>query len=76
MHGEGSMDEFKRMLADTSPALLGLTMLVTILHTVFDVLAFKVCAAVTRACTCMHACMRDRAGPHVRSRRPSSTRSP
>ena len=41
MHGESSMEEVKRMLAETSPWLLGVTALVSVLHTVFDVLAFK-----------------------------------
>jgi hypothetical protein len=34
-------DEFKRLISDTNPYLLGLTMAVSILHTVFDFLAFK-----------------------------------
>ena len=34
-------DELKRMLTDTDPWLLGLTMVVSILHSVFDMLAFK-----------------------------------
>lgn len=34
-------DEFKRMLRDTNVYLLALTMVVTLLHTIFDVLAFK-----------------------------------
>ena len=41
MHGEDTMDEMRRMLIETSPVLLGVTMLVSILHTVFDMLAFK-----------------------------------
>ena len=41
MHGEGSMEEVKRMLAETSPWLLAVTALVSVLHTLFDVLAFK-----------------------------------
>jgi len=38
---EEDSDEFKRMLVETNPYLLGLTMVVTILHSVFDFLAFK-----------------------------------
>jgi len=38
---EDESDEFKRMLVETNPYLLGLTMVVTLLHTVFDFLAFK-----------------------------------
>ena len=34
-------DDIKRMFVDTNVYLLGLTMVVSILHTVFDVLAFK-----------------------------------
>jgi hypothetical protein len=34
-------DEFKRMLLETNPYLLAVTMVVTILHSVFDFLAFK-----------------------------------
>eukprot|EP01006_Ploeotia_vitrea_P046589 TRINITY_DN67039_c4_g1_i2.p1 TRINITY_DN67039_c4_g1~~TRINITY_DN67039_c4_g1_i2.p1 ORF type:complete len:684 (-),score=107.07 TRINITY_DN67039_c4_g1_i2:89-2101(-) len=39
--GGDPMDEMKRMLLETNPALLGLTMVVSILHTVFDMLAFR-----------------------------------
>jgi len=39
--GEEDSDEFKRMLTDTNPYLLGLTAVVTLLHSVFDFLAFK-----------------------------------
>jgi len=35
------MDELKRMISDTHPWLLGTTAVVTVLHTVFDCLAFK-----------------------------------
>ncbi|KAJ1961198.1 hypothetical protein GGI12_003380 [Dipsacomyces acuminosporus] len=35
------MDDFKRMLADTNPVLLAVTFTVTILHSLFDFLAFK-----------------------------------
>jgi len=38
---EGEADDVKRMLSDTNPYLLGLTLAVSILHTVFDFLAFK-----------------------------------
>jgi len=39
--GEGDSDEFKRMLLETNPYLLAVTFVVTLLHTVFDFLAFK-----------------------------------
>lgn len=35
------MDELKRMFLETDPILLGVTMVVSLLHTVFEVLAFK-----------------------------------
>jgi hypothetical protein len=35
------MDEMKRMFLETDPILLGVTMVVSILHTIFEVLAFK-----------------------------------
>jgi uncharacterized membrane-anchored protein len=38
---EGETDEFKRVLLDTNPWLLGVTVCVSLLHTVFDFLAFK-----------------------------------
>jgi len=38
---EGESDEIKRMLVETNPWLLGLTFAVSILHSVFDFLAFK-----------------------------------
>lgn len=42
MGGGGSeMDELKRVLTDTNPYLLGLTAFVSLLHTVFEFLAFK-----------------------------------
>ncbi|KAL3914881.1 MAG: hypothetical protein SGPRY_007466, partial [Prymnesium sp.] len=41
LHGEGSGEEIKRMLTNTSPALLALTGFVALLHTIFDILAFK-----------------------------------
>ncbi|KAJ1978607.1 hypothetical protein H4R35_001832 [Dimargaris xerosporica] len=39
--GGGEFDEFKRMLVETSPWLLAITALVSVLHSVFDFLAFK-----------------------------------
>ncbi len=41
MHGSAAMEEMHRMMTETSPWLLAVTALVSILHTVFDVLAFK-----------------------------------
>lgn len=38
---ENDADEFKRMLVETNPYLLGLTFAVTLLHSLFDFLAFK-----------------------------------
>jgi len=38
---EGETDEFKRVLLDTNPWILGLTVAVSLLHSVFDFLAFK-----------------------------------
>lgn len=38
---EDEADEVKRMFIETNPWLLGVTMVVTLLHTVFDFLAFK-----------------------------------
>ena len=38
---ENEIDEIKHMLVDTNPILLGVTMVVSILHMVFDTLAFK-----------------------------------
>ena len=40
-HGEGDIDEMKRMLLETSPYLLGLTVAVSALHSLFEILAFK-----------------------------------
>lgn len=37
----GELDEVKRMLIETNPILLVTTFLVTILHTVFEFLAFS-----------------------------------
>ena len=34
-------DEIKRMFSETSPILLGVTMTVSILHSIFEFLAFK-----------------------------------
>lgn len=39
--GEGEEDELKRMFLETNPILLGTTIIVSILHTLFDFLAFK-----------------------------------
>ena len=41
LHGDGTMDEMRRMFAETSPWLLAVTACVSLLHTVFDILAFK-----------------------------------
>jgi hypothetical protein len=38
---EGDHEEMKRMFLETNPYLLGTTMIVTLLHTIFDFLAFK-----------------------------------
>ena len=38
---DASHDELKRMLLETDPVLLGVTMVVSVLHTIFDFLAFK-----------------------------------
>lgn len=38
---KGDRDQLKRMLRDTNPYLLALTVAVTLLHSVFDMLAFK-----------------------------------
>ncbi len=38
---EGDQDEFKRVLTEGNPLLLGLTFVVSLLHSVFDMLAFK-----------------------------------
>ncbi|KXS13023.1 cleft lip and palate transmembrane 1 [Gonapodya prolifera JEL478] len=40
-NGKSEIDEIKRMLIETNPILLGITMVVTALHSVFDMLAFK-----------------------------------
>ena len=37
----GDMDELKRMFIETDPILLSVTIIVSLLHTVFEVLAFK-----------------------------------
>jgi hypothetical protein len=39
--GENEFDEIKRMILETNPYLLGLTIVVSLLHTIFDFLAFK-----------------------------------
>ena len=41
MHGSDTMAEMRRMFAETSPWLLAVTAIVSCLHTVFDMLAFK-----------------------------------
>eukprot|EP00824_Muranothrix_gubernata_P005097 TRINITY_DN16613_c0_g1_i1.p1 TRINITY_DN16613_c0_g1~~TRINITY_DN16613_c0_g1_i1.p1 ORF type:complete len:619 (+),score=121.66 TRINITY_DN16613_c0_g1_i1:19-1875(+) len=38
---EAEAEDFKRMLVETNPWLLGITLVVSLLHTVFDFLAFK-----------------------------------
>eukprot|EP00002_Diphylleia_rotans_P034863 TRINITY_DN7532_c0_g1_i2.p1 TRINITY_DN7532_c0_g1~~TRINITY_DN7532_c0_g1_i2.p1 ORF type:complete len:531 (-),score=128.18 TRINITY_DN7532_c0_g1_i2:107-1699(-) len=38
---ENESEEIKRMFAETNPVLLGITMVVSLLHSVFDFLAFK-----------------------------------
>ncbi|TPX34032.1 hypothetical protein SmJEL517_g03174 [Synchytrium microbalum] len=38
---DGEKDEVKRMLLETNPYLMGITMFVSILHSLFDFLAFK-----------------------------------
>ncbi|XP_071962542.1 putative lipid scramblase CLPTM1 [Antedon mediterranea] len=38
---EGDQDSFKRAMLDTNPYLLGLTVIVSIVHSVFEFLAFK-----------------------------------
>lgn len=37
----GDMDEMKRMYLETDTILLSVTMIVSLLHTVFEMLAFK-----------------------------------
>ena len=44
----GDTDEFKRILTDTNPYLLGITALVSVLHMIFDFLAFKVAQPAPR----------------------------
>lgn len=41
MHGNKAMVDMHRMMTETSPWLLAVTAVVSILHTVFDMLAFK-----------------------------------
>ena len=41
MHGDDTVEEMRRMFAETSPWLLAVTALVSCLHTLFDMLAFK-----------------------------------
>lgn len=38
---DSEADDFKRLLVETNPYLLGLTVVVTLLHMIFDTLAFK-----------------------------------
>jgi hypothetical protein len=35
------MDDIKKMVLEADPILLGITMVVSVLHTIFEVLAFK-----------------------------------
>ena len=37
----GDSEEMKRMFLEADPILLGITMFVSVLHTIFEVLAFK-----------------------------------
>jgi len=41
VHGDEMVEEMRRMLLETNPWLLGLTMAVSLLHSLFDFLAFK-----------------------------------
>ncbi|KAG1679660.1 hypothetical protein FOA52_006177 [Chlamydomonas sp. UWO 241] len=41
LQGDGESDEFKRVLLEGNPILLAVTFCVSMLHTVFDMLAFK-----------------------------------
>ncbi|KAJ1569013.1 hypothetical protein HK096_004505, partial [Nowakowskiella sp. JEL0078] len=41
MMGANDVDQFKSMLIETNPILLGITLIVSLLHSVFDFLAFK-----------------------------------
>ena len=41
VHGDEMVEEMRRMLLETNPWLLGLTAFVSVLHTLFDFLAFK-----------------------------------
>ena len=50
----GDTDEFKRILLETNPVLLGVTGTVSMLHMVFDILAFKNDIEFWRFCvTCL-----------------------
>jgi hypothetical protein len=40
------IDEMKRMLTETNPVLLITTVVVSLLHGLFEILAFKVCTGV------------------------------
>lgn len=46
----GEMDEIKRMLTETSPWLLGTTVIVSLLHMVFEFLAFSSDVSHWRKC--------------------------
>jgi hypothetical protein len=41
MKSDKESDEIKRVLLEGNPVLLGVTMVVSLLHTLFDMLAFK-----------------------------------
>ena len=66
MHGEATVEEMRRMFAETSPWLLAVTALVSMLHTLFDILAFK------NDITCDPALP----SPPFPNRRPSTALSP
>jgi uncharacterized membrane protein YqhA len=40
-HRDADTEIFKKMIMETNPILLGVTAVVSVLHTVFDCLAFK-----------------------------------
>jgi hypothetical protein len=74
---DGDEDELKRMFVETNPYLLGLTVIVTLLHTVFDCLAFKngaYAGIFALRCTCLPslrqlACTHMKEGSFVNERR-------
>lgn len=41
MVGDKEIDDIKYMLRDTNPILVGITIVVSLLHSLFDFLAFK-----------------------------------